>query len=265
MSIDIADEYLEIDPARVAEQLCNFLRVEIGNAGFHRGVLGLSGGLDSSVVAALCARALGPENVLAVTMPYKTSSEETIRDSMTIVQWLGIRAIDLPITEQVDAYFKRVGDVSLLRVANKCARERMSILYDQSAAFDALVVGTSNKSEILLGYGTQYGDTASAINPVGDLYKTQLRRLAAYLEVSPQIIAKPPSADLWAGQTDEDELGLVYAEVDRLLVLMVDRQWRRDELEAAGFKGELIDRATALMDRNRFKRRMPLIAKLIRD
>lgn len=259
-----AEEYLKIDPETVAERLSNFLRVELKNAGFERAVLGLSGGLDSSVVAALSARALGPENVLAVTMPYKTSSEDTLRDSRAIVNWLGIRTIDLPITDQVDAYFKLVSDVSQLRIANKCARERMSILYDQSAAFGGLVIGTSNKSEILLGYGTQHGDMASAINPIGDLYKTQLRRLAECLGVPEQILSKQPSADLWVGQTDEDELGFTYADADRLLVLMADQGWLRDDLEAAGFTAELIDRVSSRMCRNQFKHRMPLIAKLLK-
>ena len=262
MNNEQADARLKIDPELVTEILCRFLRTEIGRAGFERAVLGLSGGLDSSVVAILCAREMGPENVLAVTMPYKTSSEETRRDSQTIIDRLGIRTIDLPITDQVDAYFARVGEATQLRVANKCARQRMAVLYDQSAAFEALVIGTSNKSEILLGYGTQFGDTASAINPIGDLYKTQLRRLAAYLEVPEPILAKPPTADLWVGQSDEGELGFSYADADRLMVLMVDCRWRREELLRAGFAAELIDRISTLIRRNRYKRRLPVIAKL---
>jgi len=264
MNDEQADAQLKIDPELVTEILCRFLRAETGRAGFRRAVAGLSGGLDSSVVATLCARALGPENVLAVTMPYKTSSEETRRDSRTIIDWLGVRTIDLPITDQVDAYFARVGEAAQMRLANKCARERMAVLYDQSAAFQALVIGASNKSEILLGYGTQFGDTASAINPVGDLYKTQLRRLAAYLEVPERILAKQPTADLWVGQTDEGELGFSYAEADRLMVLMVDRRRRRAELLRAGFAAELIDRVSTLIRRNRYKRRMPVVAKLPR-
>ncbi len=264
MNNEQADAQLKIDPEPVTEVLCRFLRTETGRAGFERAVVGLSGGLDSSVVATLCARALGPENVLAVTMPYKTSSEETRRDSRTIIDWLGVRTIDLPITDQVDAYFARVGEATQLRLANKCARERMAVLYDQSAAFQALVIGTGNKSEILLGYGTQFGDMASAINPVGDLYKTQLRRLAAYLEVPERILAKQPTADLWVGQTDEGELGFSYADADRLMVLMVDRRRRRAELLRTGFAVELIDRVTTLIRRNRYKRRMPVIAKLPR-
>ncbi|MBN1396082.1 MAG: NAD+ synthase [Pirellulales bacterium] len=263
MSIEQADAYLKIDCRRVTEMLCRFLRVEIGRAGYEKAVLGLSGGLDSGVAATLCARALGPENVLAVAMPYKTSSEETRRDSRTMIEWLGVRSIDLPIADQVDAYFARAGEASRLRVANKCARERMAVLYDQSAAFGGLVIGTSNKSEILLGYGTQFGDTASAINPIGGLYKTQLRRLAAHLELPESIRSKTPTADLWVGQTDEGELGFSYADADRLMALMVDLRWRREELLRAGFSAELIERVSTLIRRNRYKRRMPRIAKIV--
>ena len=172
-------------------------------------------------------RALGPQHVLAVTMPYKTSSDATRRDSRAVIEQLGVRTVDVPISEQVDAYFARFPDASQLRRANKCARERMTVLYDQSAAFNALVAGTSNKSELLLGYGTQFGDMASAINPIGDLYKTQLYQLAAYLGVPEQILHKEPTGDLWVGQTDEAELGFSYAEVDRVMVLLVDRRWHR--------------------------------------
>ena len=159
-------------------------------------------------------------------MPYKTSSEATRRDSQAVVDGLGVHSIDVPITDQIDAYFARFPDAARLRLAKKCARERMTVLYDQSAR-SGLVPGTSNKSELLLGYGTQFGDMASAINPIGDLYKTQLRQLAEYLGVPDEIVAKAPSGDLWVGQTDADELGFTYAEVDRLMVLLVDRRWRR--------------------------------------
>jgi NAD+ synthase len=274
--------FLNINPELVSEILCRFIRVEIRRAGFERAVLGLSGGIDSSVVASLCARALGPQNVLAVTMPYKTSSEATRSDSRAVIEQLGVQTLDVPITDQVDAYFARIqgdspifedhggaevpakiGTVPLkLRLANKCARERMTVLYDQSAAFQALVAGTSNKSELLLGYGTQFGDMASAINPVGDLYKTQLYQLAAYLGVPESILHKEPTGDLWIGQTDEDELGFSYAEVDRLLVLLVDRRWRRAELVEAGFDAQFVDRVCNMIRRNHYKRRMPVIAKL---
>jgi NAD+ synthase len=262
MNNQLADSYLTINPELVTEILSRFIRAEIRRAGFERAVVGLSGGIDSSVVTSLCARALGPENVLAVTMPYKTSSEATRRDSQAVIDQLGIRTIDLPITNQIDAYFARIGESSQLRLANKCARERMTVLYDQSAAFGALVAGTSNKSELLLGYGTQFGDMASAVNPVGDLYKTQLYHLAAYLGVPEQILHKEPTGDLWIGQTDEEELGFTYAEVDRLLVLLVDRRWRRAELLRAGFTAEFVDRVATMIRRNHYKRRMPVIAKL---
>ncbi|MEN6449449.1 MAG: NAD+ synthase [Thermoguttaceae bacterium] len=260
--MDLPHQYLTINPELVTEILCRFIQAEIRRAKFERAVVGLSGGLDSSVVTFLCARALGPENVLAVTLPYKTSSESTRRDSRAVIEQSGVQTIDLPITDQVDAYFARAAEASQLRLANKCARERMTVLYDQSAAFGALVVGTSNKSELLLGYGTQYGDMASAINPIGDLYKTQLRPLAEHLGVPPQVLAKAPTGDLWVGQTDEGELGFTYAEADRLMVLLVDHRWRRAELLRAGFAPEFVDRIATLIRRNHYKRRMPVIAKL---
>ncbi len=253
---------LTINAGQVTDTLCRFIHDEIGRAGFQRAVLGLSGGVDSSVVVYLAARALKPENVLAVTMPYKTSSEAAGRDSRTVIEILGVQTIDVPITEQIDAYFKRFPDASQMRLANKCARERMTVLYDQSAVFEGLVVGTSNKSEVLLGYGTQYGDTASAINPLGNLYKTQLYQLAEHLGVPEEIRKKPPTADLWPGQTDEGELGFSYAEVDRLLVLMIDRRQQREAMIEAGFASELIDRVSDMIRRNEFKSRTPMVARL---
>ncbi len=253
---------LNVNAELVTEILCRFIRNEITRAGFQRAVVGLSGGIDSSVVTYLVARSLGAENVLAVTMPYKTSSEATRHDSRAVVEQLGVQTVEVPITGQIDAYFAQFPDASQMRLANKCARERMTVLYDQSAAFEALVAGTSNKSELLLGYGTQFGDMASAVNPVGDLYKTQLYPLAAYLGVDDGILQKKPTGDLWIGQTDEDELGFSYAEVDRLLLLMVDRRWRQAELVRAGFEEKFVDRVSTMVRRNHYKRRMPVIAKL---
>lgn len=253
---------LAINPELVTDILTRFIRKEIQRAGFQRAVVGVSGGIDSSVVLFLGVRALGPENILAVTMPYKTSSDATRQDGERVIRQTGATSIDVPITPQIDAYFSRFADSSQLRLANKCARERMTILYDQSAAFRGLVLGTSNKSELLLGYGTQFGDMASAINPVGDLYKTQLYHLARHLGVPESILRKTPTGDLWIGQTDEDELGFRYAEVDRLLVLMVDERWRRSELIDAGFDATFVDRVAQMVRRNHYKRRMPVIAKL---
>jgi NAD+ synthase len=262
MERDLARAALAINPELVTAILSRFIRTELRRAGFRRAVVGLSGGIDSSVVTCLAAEALGPENVLAVTIPYKTSSEATQSDSRAVIEHLGVRTLNVPITESIDAYFKQFPDAARMRLANKCARERMTVLYDQSASFEALVLGTSNKSELLLGYGTQFGDMASAVNAIGDLYKTQLYGLAASLGVPEAILKKPPTGDLWVGQTDESELGFAYAEVDRLLVLMVDCRWRREDLVGYGFAPQFVDRVAEMIRRNHYKRRMPVIAKL---
>lgn len=257
-----ADDPLAISPELVEQILTRFLQSEIYRTGFHRAVLGLSGGIDSTTVCCLAAKALGPANVLAVTMPYRTSSEATRRDSRLVVEQTGVQTIDVPITAQVDAYFAQFPDASTLRRANKCARERMTVLYDQSAEFQGLVLGTSNKSELLLGYGTLFGDMASAINPIGDLYKSQLKQLAAHLGAPAEVLNKEPTGDLWVGQTDEEELGFSYAEVDRLLVRLVDQRWTPNELVEAGFDADFVRRVTEMVRRNHYKRRLPVIAKL---
>ncbi|MGE0757511.1 MAG: NAD+ synthase [Pirellulaceae bacterium] len=260
--IELANQGLRIDRQLVTTVLAGFIRNEIYRTGFRRAVLGLSGGVDSSVVAYLAARALGPENVLAVTMPYKTSSAATRSDSAAVVEQLGVQTIDVPITDQIDAYFRQFPEATQLRLANKCARERMTVLYDQSVSFAGLVLGTSNKSELLLGYGTQFGDMASAINPIGDLYKSQLYPLGEYLGVPESVLRKAPTGDLWIGQTDEEELGFAYAEVDRLLYLLVDRRWQVAELIEAGFESSFVERVIQRVRRNHYKRRLPIIAKL---
>lgn len=262
MRIEFTTRLLAINAGLVEEILSRFIANEVRRTGFEKAVVGLSGGIDSSVVTFLASRALGPKNVLAVTMPYKTSSQATQQDAQAVIDQLGLQTINIPITDQIDAYFAQFPDAAQLRRANKCARERMTILYDQSASFSGLVLGTSNKSELLLGYGTQFGDMASAINPIGDLYKTQLRDLARHLGVPEQIINKQPSGDLWVGQTDEGELGFSYDEVDRLLVLMVDRRWQQQELIASGIDAEFVSRIYQLIRRNQYKRRLPIIAKL---
>ena len=262
MKINHQSTDLTINCRLVEEILGRFIQSEIRRTGFHRAVVGLSGGVDSSVVTFLAAKALGAENVLAVTMPYKTSSEATRRDSRIVIDLLGVPTVETPITVQVDAYFTQFPDASQLRRANKAARERMTILYDQSVAFEALVLGTSNKSELLLGYGTQFGDMASAINPIGDLYKTQLFQLGAHLGLPEPILKKQPTGDLWIGQTDEAELGFSYDEVDRLLILAADRRWQTDELLRAGFDPDFVQQVTERVRRNHYKRRLPIIAKL---
>jgi NAD+ synthase len=253
---------LTINCELVAPILVGFVRSEVRRVGFARAVLGLSGGIDSTLSAYIAAEALGPENVCGVRMPYSTSSSETMDHGALVAERLGIRMMTVPIHEQVDAYFARFPDASRLRRANKMSRERMTILYDQSAAQDALVVGTSNKTELLIGYGTIFGDMASALNPIGDLYKTQVRALSAHLGVPEAIIAKHPTADLWVGQTDETELGFTYAEVDRLLARMVDERARPDELIADGFDPAFILRIHRMIQTSHYKRRLPLIAKV---
>ncbi len=253
---------LSIDCELVERILTGFIRNEVHRAGFERAVLGLSGGIDSTLVAYLAAAALGPHNVKGLRMPYKTSSEETRRHSQMVAELLGIESPEIPISEQIDVYFRCFPEASTLRRANKMARERMTILYDQSAAWRALVLGTSNKTELLLGYGTQYGDLACALNPIGDLYKTQVRQLARHMGVPEEIIRKNPTADLWVGQTDEAELGFTYDEVDRLLLLLVDRRWTTEEAIAAGFDAAFVKRVWKMVRLSHFKRRLPVIAKI---
>jgi NAD+ synthase len=242
--------------------LVAFIRDEVRKSGLHRAVFGLSGGVDSALVAFLAARALGAEQVTGFILPYRTSNPDSEADARLVAQVLGIGLQCIDITPQIDAYFAAIPDAASLRRGNKMARERMTILYDQSAALGALVLGTSNKTELFLGYGTIYGDMASAINPIGDLYKTQVRALSRAVGVPERIVAKHPSADLWTGQTDEADLGFTYAEVDELLHFMVERRYRHDELVALGFDARFVSRVEDLVTRSQYKRRMPLICKV---
>lgn len=242
--------------------LTGFIRSEITRMGFSRAVIGLSGGIDSAVSCFLAAEALGGQNVLAVRMPYRTSSPDSLEDAQRVIDATGVQSLTVEITPMVEPLFQRFPDMDNMRRGNIMARQRMIILYDQSAAFGGLVVGTGNKTEILLGYTTLYGDSACAINPIGDLYKTQLRQLAEALGVPESIRRKAPSADLWAGQTDEGELGYTYAEVDQLLYLLVDQRYTPQECIEAGFEAAFVHKVVERMRRNQFKRILPPIAKL---
>ncbi len=253
---------LNINTDLAQQILVNFIRSEITRAGFQRAVLGLSGGLDSAVACYLAAAALGPENVVAVRMPYKTSSPESLTHAQLVINALGVQAFTFDITAMVEPLFAQFPDASPTRRGNAMARARMIVLYDQSENLHGLVVGTGNKTEILLGYSTIYGDAASALNPLGDLYKTQVRQLAAALGVPQPIIDKPPSADLWLGQTDEGELGFTYAEADKLLRLLVDERYSPAEAVKAGFEAGLVSKVVERIRRYHFKRVMPPIAKL---
>ena len=255
-----------IEPTQAIEVIVGFIRAQMAQTGFSRLVVGLSGGVDSATVAFLAARAIGPDNLLAVRMPYRTSSDSSETDALRVVEALGCRTERVEITPMVEPMLALVtgGDEASLNVrrGNVMARQRMIVLYDRSAAFDALVIGTSNKTEALLGYGTLHGDMAAGLAPIGDLYKTQLRAVAGELGVPQEILDKPPSADLWPGQTDEDELGRSYDLLDRALFALVDRRWSVDRCVAAGLDRALVEWVAGRVARMEFKRQPPPVAKL---
>lgn len=259
---------LLIDTALVEKMLVAVVHQEVTKVGFRQAVFGLSGGIDSALTAYLAARALGPENVTGIIMPYATSSPESLEDAQLVVCELGIQSVVIDITPQIDAYFGRpeipICDdrIEKLRRGNKMARERMTILYDFSQAREALVLGTSNKTELLLGYGTLYGDMASAVNPLGDLYKSQVWQLAMALGVPEKLIEKVPTADLWSGQSDEQEIGYSYPEIDRLFHYLVDHRMDHTRLENMGFPSDLIRFTTRMLRISQYKRRLPVVAKL---
>lgn len=257
-----AADVLSIDTVLVTDLLVDFLRDEVGKVGFDRVVVGVSGGVDSAVTCALCVRAFGADHVVPVIMPYRTSNPASERDALRVCEQLGATPVRVDISPQIDAYFDRFPEADRTRRGNKMARERMAVLYDLSLVHRALVVGTSNKTELLLGYGTIFGDMAHAVNPLGDLYKTQVWDLARSLGIPREIIEKPPSADLWEGQTDEAELGLRYAVVDVLLFYLVDERRTRAEVEAMGFEGAVVDAVLRRVRDSQYKRRLPIIAKL---
>jgi NAD+ synthase len=252
----------DLDAETATSVLIDFIRDELSKAGFERLVVGVSGGLDSATVTFLSVRAIGSQNVVGVILPYKDSNPGNIEDAEDVISGTEVQKYVVDITPQVDPYFAKFPEADKNRRGNKMARERMSILYDLSAAERALVIGTSNKSEILLGYGTIFGDLACAINPLGDLYKTQVRMLARHLGVPEKIIAKPPSADLYLGQSDEGEFGFTYEDVDRLLYLLVDEQYTPDQCEKEGFDKKLTNKVIDMIMKNQFKRSAPVIARL---
>jgi NAD+ synthase len=242
--------------------LTGFISSELNRMGFTKAVIGLSGGIDSALSCTLAAEALGAQNVLAVRMPYKTSSADSLEDAQRVIDASGVQSMTIEITAMVDPLIAHFPEMNAMRKGNIMARMRMICLYDQSAAFNGLVIGTGNKTEILLGYTTLFGDSACAINPIGDLYKTQVRQLAAALNIPASILQKAPSADLWTGQTDEGELGYTYAEVDKLLYLLIDQRYTPQECVDAGFAEKFVHSVVERVRRNQFKRVLPPIAKL---
>ncbi|MGD8403419.1 MAG: NAD+ synthase [Anaerolineales bacterium] len=258
----IPENDLSINPELARKILTGFIKSEITRVGFEHAVVGLSGGIDSALSCVLAAEALGPENVLAVRIPYKSSSPESLEHAQRVIDQFNVRSETIEITGMVDPLINRDPEMSKLRKGNIMARARMIVLYDQSVAFNGLVVGTGNKTEILLGYSTLWGDSASALNPIGDLYKTQVRQLSRAMEIPPAIVDKPPSADLWVGQTDESELGFTYEDVDKLLYLLVDQRYNPQECVEAGFDRSFVDGVVKRIRRNQFKRMLPPIAKV---
>ena len=268
---ELPDE-LRIDTAAVRRITGGFIRGQLAQTGFERVVLGLSGGVDSALVAYLVAEAIGAARLLCVMLPYATSSPASRADAEEVVRRLGCASQVVEITAMVDGYLGAseagagpgadASGASTLRRGNLAARMRMAVLYDLSVGWQGLVAGTGNKTEALLGYTTIYGDNASAFNPIGDLYKSQVRQVAEAVGVPEAIITKPPSADLWPGQTDEAEVGFSYAQVDRLLYWLVDRRRSPEDLAELGFPPELVARVVGMIAASEYKRQMPPVAKI---
>lgn len=258
----MVDINLSINTDLARDILTGFIKSEITRVGISRAIINLSGGLDSALSCALAVEAMGAENVIALRLPYRTSSPESLEHAQLVIDQYKIQSKTIEITDMVDSLIEREPNISNVRKGNIMARMRMIVLYDQSEEFKALPVGTSNKTEILLGYSTLFGDSASAINPIGDLYKTQVRELSRAMNIPAPIINKPPSADLWIGQTDEQELGFTYEEVDRLLYLLVDQRYSPQEAIEAGFDSKFVNGVVTRIRRYQFKRMLPPIAKV---
>jgi NAD+ synthase len=273
---ELPDE-LAIDTDVARRVIAGFIQGQLRQAGFERCVLALSGGIDSALVAYLVTEAIGADNLLCVLMPYRTSSPASRADAEAVVAELGCASELVDISPMVDGYFGADGiagegaagaggdavrDASAVRRGNFMARMRMSVIYDRSVTFGGLVAGTGNKTESLIGYTTLFGDSACAFNPIGDLYKSQVRQLSAAIGVPRQVIAKAPSADLWPDQTDEDEGAFSYPVLDRVMYWRIDRRRGTDELVAMGFDRALVERVERLVATSEFKRQVPPIAKL---
>jgi NAD+ synthase len=253
---------LDIRCDLVEKILTSFIKDSVCKNGFKNAIVGVSGGLDSAVVLALCQKTLGCRHTFALLLPYRISSPESLNHGQMVCRQFKVPSEIIDISPAVDAYFNRYPAENRLQIGNKCARERMAVLYDFSVRKKALVAGTSNKSELLVGYSTQFGDSAAAFLPIGDLYKTQVFELARHLGIPEEIIAKKPSADLWPGQTDEGEIGVTYHGLDMILHLMVDKRWDEGEIVERGFPLMLIRRIKKMIVNSQFKRTMPPIAKL---
>jgi NAD+ synthetase len=256
----LGEEALRIDAALAQRWLTNFLRDEmIGRRGKNTAIVGVSGGVDSAVVAYLCAQALGPENVYGVRMPYRTSSSQSFEHGGLVIKATGINDLTFDISAAVDGYLQYEPDASPTRRGNVMARQRMVVLFDQSAKYDGLPIGTGNKSERMLGYFTWHADDSPPINPIGDLFKTQVWALARHMGVPREIVEKPATADLIRGQTDEEDLGITYARADRILDQLL-MGYKADDIVAAGFTPEEVATVVRRVNATHWKRHLPTTA-----
>ncbi|MGC8976708.1 MAG: NAD+ synthase [Candidatus Ratteibacteria bacterium] len=257
-------EILKINPQKVRDFLVEFLRDEFKKANKEVAIFGMSGGIDSTVLGYLCKIAFGKNNTYGIILPYKNTPKISVDHAYLVGRTLGIRYLRFNITSQIDYYFKNFPQADNIRIGNKIARERMSILYDLSAHFGGLVVGSSNKSEIYLGYGTLFGDLAWLINPLGDLFKTEIYQLAQFLGVPEEILKKKPSAELWEGQTDEDELGFTYHDADIILYCYVEKNMKLEEIvnQYKNLNLETVNKVIERVKKYEFKRKSPKIAKI---
>jgi NAD+ synthase len=254
---------LKLNAELACSALAHFIRDAVESSGARGLVLGISGGVDSALAAALAARAVPAERIHCFFLPYRASDPRSAGDAAAVASTYGLTLRTIEITAQVDAYFDHAEpEADRVRRGNKMARERMSILFDQAKRTGSLVLGTSNKTEILLGYSTVFGDNASSLNPNGDLYKQQIWQLSEHLGVPAAVLEKQPSADLWPGQTSEGELGFDYRIADEILYLLFDLGLSSAEVVERGYPESIVLRIVALEKQNRFKRRLMLIARL---
>ncbi|MEA2096699.1 MAG: NAD+ synthase [Candidatus Cloacimonadota bacterium] len=252
-----------IDLNEQVELIVKFIKKQLASAGFSKLIIGLSGGIDSSVTAALCVKAVGSNNVFGVMLPYHKSHPDSLNDAIEVAEVLGIKHEVIDISPMVDSYFGKYAiDADILRKGNRIARERMCVLYDLSAKYDALVAGTGNLSELMVGYCTQYGDSACAFEPIGHLYKTEIYKMAKILCLPQSVITKKPTADLWEGQTDEDEMGITYVELDEILYQMLDMKKDKKELIST-FSKKRIEKVERMIQNSEFKRNMPPSPEMI--
>jgi NAD+ synthase len=248
----------KIDLKREKERIIGFIRDQLDAAGLNDLIIGISGGIDSAITAALCVEAVGRERVHGFLLPYRLSNSASLEDGKAVAIHLRLNSEIIDISPMVDAYIEKyIPAADRLRRGNRMARERMCVLFDQSARYKGLVAGTGNKSELLTGYVTQHGDGACAFEPLGHLYKTEIFELAKLLKLPDIVITKPPTADLWEEQTDESEMGLTYKTLDEILYLLYEKKQSEEHLIKKGFLQKDIDRVIQLYRKSEFKRHLP--------